>query len=80
MKENVVQGSSVKGFLHSVKLTLLVIYELLHIFIAVMLPVLVSRIEQVVCDIIGLPEPVAVNDTEIHSMADKLITVILVAK
>ena len=80
MQENVIELLPVEFRLYGIELMLLVVNEPLNILRGIMFPVFVARIQDIVCNVIRLPQPVAVNYPEIDSMTDQLVSVILVAE
>ena len=78
-QENVTKLRAVQTTLYLVELVLGIFRELLYILRSVKLSVLVTMVNKVVGDIVGLPKLVTGNDSLVNGMSYSLITVILVA-
>lgn len=80
VEENVPQFLSADAFLRRVKLMLHIADEFLGILGSIVFAVFESAADDVVGDIVGLPELVALYYPDIHGMPDEFIAVILVTQ
>ena len=78
-KEDVPEILPAKGLVNGIELMLHVADKGRSILRRIHVAVLERTVQQVVRDIVGLPELVSVDDTKVHGMAYPLITVVLVA-